>query len=139
MFLHEKIEQARTYGVYQDLPSYIPANLNPAFELRPYQCMAFQNFFTYFETPALLRKPSQALFHMATGSGKTLIMAGLMLYLYKHGYRNFLFFVNLSNIVKKTEDNFLNKASSISALPQRKGFTRASTFQAKTPSQLMIS
>jgi type III restriction enzyme len=112
MFLHEKIEQARTYGVYQDLPSYIPANLNPAFELRPYQCMAFQNFFTYFETPALLRKPSQALFHMATGSGKTLIMAGLMLYLYKHGYRNFLFFVNLSNIVKKTEDNFLNKASS---------------------------
>ncbi len=40
---------------------------------------------------------------MATGSGKTLIMAGLMLYLYKQGYRNFLFFVNLSNIVEKNE------------------------------------
>jgi type III restriction enzyme len=49
---------------------------------------------------------------MATGSGKTLIMAGLILYLYKHGYHNFLFFVNLSTIVKKTEDNFMNSASS---------------------------
>jgi type III restriction enzyme len=34
---------------------------------------------------------------MATGSGKTLVMAGLMLYLYEKGYRNFLFFVN-SNV-----------------------------------------
>ncbi len=49
---------------------------------------------------------------MATGSGKTLIMAGLMLYLYKQGYRNFLFFVNLSNIVEKTRENFRNPASS---------------------------
>lgn len=49
---------------------------------------------------------------MATGSGKTLIMAGLILYLYKKGYRNFLFFVNLSNIVQKTKENFLNKISS---------------------------
>src|SRR5690606_13803552 len=49
---------------------------------------------------------------MATGSGKTLIMAGLMLYLYKQGYRNFLFFVNLSNIVEKTKENFNNRSSS---------------------------
>ncbi|MBS7359724.1 MAG: DEAD/DEAH box helicase family protein, partial [Oscillospiraceae bacterium] len=42
----------------------------------------------------------------------TLIMAGLMLYLYKQGYRNFLFFVNLSNIVQKTKENFLNSLSS---------------------------
>ena len=48
---------------------------------------------------------------MATGSGKTLIMAGLIIYLYKLGYRNFLFFVNFDNIVKKTRDNFLNAAS----------------------------
>lgn len=39
-------------------------------------------------------------------------MAGMMLYLYKKGYRNFLFFVNLSNIVKKTKENFLNSTSS---------------------------
>ena len=49
---------------------------------------------------------------MATGSGKTLIIAGLMLYLYKQGYRNFLFFVNLSNIVRKTKENFLTQTSS---------------------------
>ena len=48
---------------------------------------------------------------MATGSGKTLIMAGLMLYLYKKGYHDFLFFVNLSNIVQKTKENFLNAQS----------------------------
>jgi len=40
-----------------------------------------------------------------------MIMAGLMLYLYKKGYRNFLFFVNLSNIVRKTKENFLNSTS----------------------------
>jgi type III restriction enzyme len=45
---------------------------------------------------------------MATGSGKTLVMAGLMLYLYEKGYRNFLFFVNSNNIIQKTKDNFLN-------------------------------
>ncbi len=39
-------------------------------------------------------------------------MAGLILYLFKQGYRNFLFFVNLSNIVQKTKENFLNHISS---------------------------
>ena len=48
---------------------------------------------------------------MATGSGKTLMMAGLILYLYEKGYRNFLFFVNSTNIIDKTRDNFLNNAS----------------------------
>lgn len=49
---------------------------------------------------------------MATGSGKTLIMAGLMLHLYQKGYRNFLFFVNSNNIIQKTKDNFLNPQAS---------------------------
>ena len=43
---------------------------------------------------------------MATGSGKTLIMAGIILYLYDKGYRNFLFFVNSDNVIEKTKDNF---------------------------------
>jgi type III restriction enzyme len=111
MFLYEQIEQAKAFGAYRDLPNYITENLNPALPLRPYQNAAFQNFITYFETPALCQKPTQTLFHMATGSGKTLIMAGLMLYLYKQGYRNFLFFVNLSNIVQKTKENFLRSTS----------------------------
>src|SRR5436305_13751743 len=49
---------------------------------------------------------------MATGSGKTLIMAGLILYLYQQGYRNFLFFVNSTNIIQKTKNNFLDDTSS---------------------------
>lgn len=110
-YLHEKIEVLRENGFSSEVPQYISDNLNPTFELRPYQITAFENFITHFESPKCSH-PTQVLFHMATGSGKTLIMAGLMLYLYKQGYRNFLFFVNLSTIVKKTEENFLNAASS---------------------------
>lgn len=109
-FLYEKIDALREYGSSAVLPSFIPENLNPNFELRPYQKQAFENFITHFESKKR-PKPTQVLFHMATGSGKTLIMAGLMLYLYKQGYRNFLFFVNLSNIVEKTKENFTNPAS----------------------------
>ena len=110
-YLYEKIETLKETGYGPSLPSYIPNNLNQKFELRPYQKDAFENFITYYES-RLCQNPAQVLFHMATGSGKTLIMAGLMLYLYKQGYRNFLFFVNLSNIVEKTRENFCNPASS---------------------------
>lgn len=109
-FLYEKIDVLREQGYTKELPRYIAENLNPNFELRPYQITAFENFITHFEGKNR-PKPLQVLFHMATGSGKTLIMAGLMLYLYSQGYRNFLFFVNLSNIVEKTKENFLNGAS----------------------------
>lgn len=112
MFLYEQISEAKKYGAYKEFPVYIQENLNQKFELRPYQIEAFCNFVTFFENDNLRRKPTQTLFHMATGSGKTLIMAGLMIYLYKKGYRNFLFFVNLGNIVQKTKDNFLNASSS---------------------------
>lgn len=110
-FLYEKIESLREFGNIAEMPSYISENLNPTFELRPYQISAFENYITWFESKQR-PYPIQNLFHMATGSGKTLMMAGLMLYLYKQGYRNFLFFVNLSNIVKKTKENFLNATSS---------------------------
>lgn len=110
-FLFEKIDTLKEVGFYNELPQYIKDNLNPNFELRPYQESAFCNYITYFESSKLRHRPTQTLFHMATGSGKTLIMAGLMLYLYKRGYRNFLFFVNLSNIVRKTKENFLTQTS----------------------------
>ncbi len=110
-FLYEKVNNLREFGVHSPMPHYIPDNINQNFELRPYQIAAFENFITYFQSDKLCQKPTQTLFHMATGSGKTMIMAGLMLYLYKQGYRNFLFFVNLSNIVKKTKENFLNTLS----------------------------
>lgn len=111
-FLYEQLDTLRNFGSYTEIPTYIQKNVNPDFTLRPYQVNAFENFITYFENDKMCRKPTQTLFHMATGSGKTMIMAGLMLYLYKKGYRNFLFFVNLSNIIKKTKENFLNSTSS---------------------------
>ena len=110
-FLYEKIDTIREIGAVAEIPSYIQENINPRFELRPYQIGAFENFITYFENENMCHKPTQTLFHMATGSGKTMIMAGLMLYLYQKGYRSFLFFVNLSNIVNKTKENFLNSLS----------------------------
>jgi type I site-specific restriction endonuclease len=80
--------------------------------LRDYQRRAFQYFITYFENENLRKnKQIHTLFHMATGSGKTVIMAGLILYLYTKGYRKFLFFVNQTNILEKTKENFLNPAS----------------------------
>ena len=81
-FLFERINAAKDFGAYSELPAYINKNLNPAFELRPYQNAAFCNYITYFENPKIRQKPTQTLFHMATGSGKTLIMAGIMLFLF---------------------------------------------------------
>lgn len=110
-FLYEQLDTLKNFGSYIEIPPYLQENISPRFELRPYQIDAFENFITYFENDKMCRKPTQTLFHMATGSGKTMIMAGLMLYLYQKGYRNFLFFVNLSNIVNKTKENFLNSLS----------------------------
>jgi type III restriction enzyme len=92
------------------VPNHITDNLKPGFGQRPYQIEAFQRFILCdsedFEGKP--KRPFHLLFNMATGSGKTLIMAGLMLHLYQKGYRNFLFFVNSNNIIQKTKDNFLN-------------------------------
>lgn len=95
------------------LPSVISDNLNPSFTVRRYQERTFQLFLNYWQEvfEGKPRQNHQLLFHMATGSGKTLIMAGLMQYLYAQGYRNFLFFVNSTNIIDKTRNNFLNPIS----------------------------
>lgn len=96
----------------KNIPRYIEDNLNPAFKLREYQKEAIARFIYYISEDAQRIKPSQLLFHMATGSGKTLLMATNILYLCNKGYRNFLFFVNSTNIIEKTKDNFLNPNSS---------------------------
>lgn len=95
------------------IPSFILDNLNPTFPVRPYQERAFKLFLNYWDEDfdGKPRQNHQFLFHMATGSGKTLMMAGLILYLYEKGFRNFLFFVNSTNIIEKTRDNFLNSTS----------------------------
>lgn len=112
MYLYEELDILRKTNNIIKVPEYIKTNLNSKIELREYQVEAFENFITYFENDALRRKPTNTLFHMATGSGKTVIMSGLILYLYEKGYRNFLFFVNRDNIVNKTKINFLDLSSS---------------------------
>ena len=95
-----------------EIPRLLTDNLSSNFLLRPYQINAFQRFFCYYNNSFDFKEtPIHLLFNMATGSGKTLIMAGLILYLYEKGYRNFIFFVNSLNIIEKTKDNFLNPAS----------------------------
>lgn len=93
------------------LDDEIVRNLNPKFELREYQKEALGRFDFYFGGYQQRRDPAQLLFHMATGSGKTLIMAANILQLYKQGYRKFIFFVNSTNIIEKTRGNFLNLLS----------------------------
>lgn len=94
------------------VPDYIKSNLNSRISLRPYQEEALKHFLFYENNNKLRSSTSHLLFHMATGSGKTVIMAALIIHLYQMGYRNFLFFVNSSNIVEKTKENFLNPNSS---------------------------
>ena len=95
----------------QRIDDKIVQNLNLKFELREYQKEALGRFDFYFNGFQKRKFPAQLLFHMATGSGKTLIMAANILYLYALGYRNFIFFVNSVNIIEKTRDNFLNPLS----------------------------
>lgn len=100
------------YGAIKtDLPGFITNNLNKKFELRQYQKESIASFMFHFNSEHR-QKPTQVLFHMATGSGKTLVMAAEILYLYQQGYRNFIFFVNSTNIIEKTKENFLNSFSS---------------------------
>lgn len=93
------------------IPGCISDNLKNT--IRPYQKEAFQRFLTFFneDFEGKQRGNYHLLFNMATGSGKTMVMAGLMLYLYDQGYNNFLFFVNSNTIIQKTKDNFLNPSS----------------------------
>jgi len=93
------------------LDSEVTQAINPLLELREYQKEAIGRFDFYFKEYSNRQFPSQILFHMATGSGKTLIMAANIVYLYKQGYRNFIFFVNSVNIIEKTRNNFLNQLS----------------------------
>lgn len=112
-FLYQKLNGIEEAEMLQEIPAYVRTGLSDRFDIREYQESAFRRFITYYNTPALRKnKQLHLLFHMATGSGKTLMMAGLVVYLYKQGYRNFLFFVNMTNIIEKTKANFLNSASS---------------------------
>ncbi|MFP6289239.1 DEAD/DEAH box helicase family protein [Helicobacter pylori] len=90
-----------------ELPTHITSNLKK--ELRDYQKKAIHN---YLEKRQSHPTQKHFMFEMATGSGKTLVMAGLILECYKQGYQNFIFFVNSASILEKTKLNFTDSASS---------------------------
>ena len=92
-------------------PEYITQNM--VHEFRGYQEEALR-YFHYSQVSEVFkfRNINHVLFNMATGSGKTDLMAGLILYLYhEHEYQNFLFFVNTNSVLNKTIDNLTNKKS----------------------------
>ncbi|RLC83696.1 MAG: type III deoxyribonuclease [Chloroflexi bacterium] len=144
--LKKELDALSKYGVLKTaLPEIITANLNPAFPLRDYQKEALFRLIFYITDYQERIRPTQLLFHMATGSGKTLIMAAAILYLYQQGYRNFIFFVNSTNIIEKTRDNFLNPRSSkylfapsLKAGDRRVSIQAVENFQAVNPQDINI-
>ena len=83
-FLYEELDTLVEHGAsVTELPGHINLNLAGGVILRDYQEAAIKNFLTYVGSPSLRKnKQLHTLFHMATGSGKTVIMAALILQLY---------------------------------------------------------
>ena len=107
-FVYEIYKQASENGFIDfkaSIPDYITQNLK--FPLRPYQKEALGRYLYYKKDEKNRKKPEQVLYNMATGSGKTLLMAAIILEKFKQGERNFIFFVNNDNILTKTRANFL--------------------------------
>ena len=111
--LYEKLrdrDQLRLDNETYEVPDYIKSNLR--YKLRYYQEESIRYFnYTQQSLDADITY-NHLLFNMATGSGKTMIMASIILYMYKEfGYQNFIFFVNSDAIIKKTVENLINTSS----------------------------
>jgi len=105
--LHEQIKSAIEFGTpVPEIPEYILSNLKYSFF--DWQKNAFEYFLLNENRKNIEPKPTHLMFNMATGTGKTLLMASTILYYYNQGYRHFIFFVNQNNIVDKTENNFID-------------------------------
>lgn len=103
--LSQRLESALEYTQIE-IPNYIFENLSK--ELRAYQRQALKQYLLQRKNP----KTNHLMFNMATGSGKTLMMASLILDLYTRGYRDFVFFVHSTSILEKTKANFADPNSS---------------------------
>lgn len=109
--LAQELEMLAKMGILESgIPDEVSKNLAQHMTLRPYQVKALECWMYYLDKYPL-PKERRLLLHMATGSGKTLLMAAFVIDLYCRGYRNFLFFVNSAQIIEKTKENFLNPAS----------------------------
>lgn len=105
---YDTVSRSAFKNFREDLPDYITKNLK--YPLRSYQEEAIGRYL-YYKTDENRAIPEQVLYNMATGSGKTLLMAAVILEKYHQGERNFIFFVNNDNILTKTKDNFLASSS----------------------------
>ena len=111
--LYEKIDtikEAVRKRTPEDIavPDYVSSNIK--YDFYEWQRDAFENLLIYESD--YKSNPTHLMFNMATGTGKTVLMASCILYYYKQGYRNFIFFVNQNNIVDKTENNFIKSSHS---------------------------
>lgn len=98
-------------NVFYEIPDYILNNLKH--HLRNYQKNALMDLDWTQKQKDVNQRYNHLLFHMATGSGKTDVMAAIILYMYREfHYHNFLFVVNTNAVVSKTKDNLLNSYSS---------------------------
>ncbi|RDG18023.1 restriction endonuclease subunit R [Limosilactobacillus fermentum] len=94
----------------QKLPLYIKQNLKHS--LRDYQFSAIHNLDAVEKLNGKDDSYNQLMFYMATGSGKTDIMAAIILYMYQaHDYQCFLFTTSTTAVVNKTIDNLTDIAS----------------------------
>ncbi|WP_240377294.1 DEAD/DEAH box helicase family protein [Bacillus piscicola] len=110
--LHRRIEDQfnSLFVTPPDVPDYIKDNLSHP--LRGYQEQALRQLIYTQELDSADMSFNHLLFHMATGSGKTLVLAATILYLFKeHDQQNFIFFVNSDAIIRKTYDNLTNDQS----------------------------
>ena len=85
-FLYESFDTLTKFGAIPNIKfATIDDNLSHRFPIRVYQIISLARFDYYLNTdfPDKQHKPFHLLYNMATGSGKTLVMAGLMLYLYE--------------------------------------------------------
>ena len=93
----------------EDNPLYITNNLKH--KLRNYQMDAVHHLDAVLNMKDADQR-NQLMFYMATGSGKTDIMAAIILYMFRAwGYQCFLFTTNTTAVVDKTIDNLVNSAS----------------------------
>jgi type III restriction enzyme len=119
MDLNKQIESPEVQKI--EIPSYITDGINEKFILREYQEESIKRFIYYFDNKyfyqekmkddLLYSNKNHLLFNIATGGGKTLLMACIILHLHNKGYNNFLFLSHLNSINTKTIDNFFKKNS----------------------------
>jgi type III restriction enzyme len=114
-----KIEQGQEFlsesyqEKYKKFAPILENNIKDGVKPREYQTEALGRLIYYINEYRY--KPAgniHLMFNMATGSGKTLVLAQTILFLYSKGYRNFLFVSRLGNVVKKTIENLVNTSSS---------------------------